>query len=259
MLMSSLHSVVVGSNVSASGGAQLRYAERDAISLRDGLTSQRLYDSVIQYIHIGKHTAQEVSESVSRAADSAGVEDAIVFFFAGHGMRELDEDGQQQLWLATGLRTSPMTEGAAVLLASVFDTFCNSQAKSVTIILDCCFSGQRGGRSILGPRILSMLASGRPLLRVVAPPLSGEGRVVLSASRHDQTAHETSIHRHGMFSHALLVRLAQSQRTDRVDIATVYVDVRRIVLRLTNGGQCPTMFGGDQGAELPTIRLRRTR
>jgi uncharacterized caspase-like protein len=257
--MSSLHSIVVGSNVTALGGAQLRYAERDAVALRDGITSQRLYDSVIQYTHIGRHAAQEVSVSVARATDSAGTEDAIMFFFAGHGLRELDDNDQQQLWLATGLRTNATTEGAAVLLADIFDTFCKSRAKSVTVILDCCFSGQQGGRSILGPRILSMLASGRPLLRVATPALSGEGRVVLSASRHDQTAHETSIHRHGMFSHALLMRLGQSQRADRVDIASVYVDVRRVVLRLTNGGQCPTLFGGDQGAELPTIRLRRTR
>lgn len=104
-----------------------------------------------------------------------------------------------------------------------------------------------------------MLATGRPLLRVVTPPLSGEGRVVLSASRHDQTAHETSVYRHGMFSHALLTRLGQWQRSDRVDVASLYVDTRRTVLRMTNGGQCPTLFGGDQGAELPTIRLRSAR
>ena len=257
--MGALYGIVIGANAAALGGVQLRYAERDASVFCGSLTSQRLYDSVKLYSHIGKHTAQELSESVTRVADSAGSDDAVVLFFAGHGIRELDEVSEQQLWLATGLRTRATTDGAAVLLADVCDTLSQSQAKGVVILLDCCFSGQHGGRSILGPRILSMLADGRPLLRVATPSLSGEGRVVLSASRHDQTAHETSIHRHGMFSHALLARLGQWQRSDRVDVASLYVDVRRTVLRMTNGGQCPTLFGGDQGAELPTLRLRSAR
>jgi helicase len=254
--MRSLYGIIAGANGAALGGTQLRFAERDASVLYDGLGSQRLYDSVKVYSHIGKYAAEELSESVSRTADSTGADDAVMFFFAGHGVREVNESGEQQLWLSAGLQTRDTVTGSAVLLPEIIDTLSQSQAKCVVILLDCCFSGLHGGRSVLGPRMLSMLADGRPLVQLATPPLSGEGRVVLAASRHDQEARETGIHRHGMFSYALLEHLGQWERADSVDVASLYVEVRRMVLRLTNGAQCPTLFGGDQGAELPTLRLR---
>ena len=256
--MGSLHGIVVGTNGAALGGAQLRYAERDASVLCDGLSSQRLYDSVKVHAHIGQYAAGRPPESVSRTAASASQDDAVLFFFAGHGVREVNESGEQQLWLSAGLQTRDTIDGAAVLLPEILDTLSDSQAKCVVILLDCCFSGLHGGRSVLGPRMLSMLADGRPLVRLATPPLSGEGRVVLAASRHDQEARETGIRRHGMFSYALLEQLGQWEQADSVDVASLYVEVRRMVLHMTNGAQCPTLFGGDQGAELPTLRLRST-
>jgi len=254
-----LNCVIVGANAAGPGGAPLRYAERDALVLCESLTSQRLYESVALHTHIGRHAASEILNSVIKTAQAAGPQDSIIFFYAGHGIREFDEEKGQQLLLAAGLGARVTGQDFAVPLAQVFDLLSGSHAKCVVILLDCCFSGQPGGRSVLGPKILSMLASGRPLLQVPAPPLPGEGRVVLSASRHDEPAREARKYRHGIFSYALLSELGQaerSERTDRIDVASLYVDVRRTVLQKTNGSQCPTLSGGDQGAELPTFRLR---
>lgn len=255
--MSALHAICVGSNVASTNGATLRFAERDAQQFRDRLNSQQLYADLAETSLVGSYSAAELRASISSVTAEVSESDSVLFYYAGHGMRELDPvDGSEQLWLCCGLKTGKQPSGSAVPLAEIFDSLARSSAASVVVILDCCFSGAQGGRSVLGPDVLRLLATGRPLLRAAAPPLPGHGRVALTASKHDQPAYESALHRHGVFTHALLERLSRG-RGKGVDLATVLVDVRTAVLRSTKGQQCPSWFGGDEGMELPTLVDRR--
>lgn len=221
------------------------------------LLNQTLYEKQSIEPLIGRYGPEEVRRAIALADSKAAPGDMVVIYFAGHGLREVDDHGSSQLWLCAALRTGAGAglAGVAVALDQTFDELSDSSASAILVILDCCFAGQVDGRSVLGPNAIRMLAVGRPFPRFVPPELAGEGRAVMSASLKTQEANESSSLRHGIFTHALLARLAHG-RGRGVALATAFADVRNTVLRLSGGRQCPTLFGGDAGLELPHLPER---
>lgn len=158
----------------------------------------------------------DIPESVSRSAIRKCLEDAfrgfdgdVVFYFSGHGAIAeaggfiVTQDGQN------GDIGIPMDE--ILLLAN------KSSAKSVLLILDCCFSGNLGNPASLQASHLKPLQ--KALLR--------EGVTILAASKPSETVAE--IAGHGVFTDLVIGALSggAADVRGRVSAASIYAYVEQ--------------------------------
>jgi hypothetical protein len=255
--MRTLAAVVVGTNAPLDGGHDaLRFAEADAHRFADSLAEQDLYEELNLYRFIGgSFRNDEVTAVITevRESDSA---DAIVFFFAGHGIVEAADDGGECLYLSVPTVDLDDLEGSAIDLHQLVRDL--DERETVCLILDCCFSGHHGGRSILGHNYLTRRQAGRKIARRRLPEFVGEGNLVLAACGRDQKAAEVSALRHGVFTYALCDVLS-SQKDASVQVSQAHAAVTRQVLDLTSHQQCPSIHGRDHGAVLPSFRKKKGR
>lgn len=115
----------------------------------------------------------------------------LLFFFAGHGA--------QTPWGAELVTQDAIENSLGVSMNDLITLANDSAARSVTIILDCCFSGDAGNTaSLQSGAIAESFRIGRALLR--------ENVTIMAASRATEPAKE--IAGHGAFTRILLDGLA---------------------------------------------------
>ena len=120
---------------------------------------------------------------------SANENDVAIIFFAGHGT----PDGRLVLF---DTRISDLSN-SALSMTELADQFKRSDARIVLCILDCCFSGQAPARVIeLGPR-----PRGAAFGLV---EIAGEGRILITACKGDESAWEQPGSGHGLLTHAVI-------------------------------------------------------
>jgi hypothetical protein len=111
----------------------------------------------------------------------------LLFYFAGHGA--------QSPWGADLVTQDFKTHSLAVSMNDVLTLANDSSARSVTLILDCCFSGDTGNPpGLQSTGVEEAFRLGKTLLR--------ENVTVLAASRSMETSAE--LDGHGVFTRALL-------------------------------------------------------
>lgn len=229
---------------------QLDFARADADSFCRALSTQTLYEAADVLLSAPNLTSSQIRDLLNERARSCQATDCVVFLFSGHGLLEEDSPGEDCLYLVCD-QTDPASPNATALpLDATIRTLEESPANIAVCFLDCCFSGY-GGKSILGPRSLRKLRTGRQL-SIPRPRIGGYGRVVLAASGRDEVARETSASRHGVFTAALLAGLTVPAARS-IPLAALYNDVQRRVMEATAGQQCPSLYGGDHGIHLPTV------
>lgn len=174
-----------------------------------------------------------VEQVLDQTLDAASEDDIVLLTFAGHGTPD------HRLVLHDSSNAD--VPGTTISMASIADRFRRSRAKVVLLILDCCFSGGAPARVVefgLVPRDV-----GTPLKDV-----SGDGRVLLAASSHDQEALEDPQTRHGLFTQAILTCLLEADGP--VNLAAL-VDKTFSLVRATAAQfgyvQTPVMFGHIEG------------
>ncbi|MSQ66095.1 MAG: hypothetical protein EXR37_07135 [Limnohabitans sp.] len=135
---------------------------------------------------------------------NAGTTDVYVFF-SGHGlMRESDK---QYYWLPQDVNTD-LLEDTGINQKSVLALLSRSGAKSVTVFMDSCFSGNtRQGLALQQHQRAVTLKAGADSL----PP----GVSILSAVSSGQIAYADEALQHGIFSHYLLKGLAGESDSNR--------------------------------------------
>ncbi len=131
-------------------------------------------------------TRPRLREHLTRLFDnSRGCE--LLFFFAGHGA--------STLWGTEFVTQDGVTDSLGVSMDDLLTLANNSPAHSVTLILDCCFSGGAGAPAVLQESgTAEAFRLSRALLR--------EGVTVLAASRPTEPAAEAA--GHGAFTRVLL-------------------------------------------------------
>ncbi|GAA5173572.1 hypothetical protein GCM10023321_75480 [Pseudonocardia eucalypti] len=122
---------------------------------------------------------QEFGDTVDAAVRAA--EDVLLVHYVGHGL--LDEHGQ--LYLATGATRRP-TDGLrrrAYAFAELREQLGPCRARTVAVVLDCCFSGSAGGLTATNglPALESFRTDGSYLLASSAP---GEVSIAPDGARH---------------------------------------------------------------------------
>ncbi|MCR3752678.1 caspase family protein [Lentzea californiensis] len=234
---------------------RLQFAEADAVAVAEGISTQKLHH--LQHVELitNSRSSLEIEQTIKQQISASEMSDSLLFYFAGHGMLEEVSATEQALFLVCKDTDIGDVTNTALDLARLIQMFEDARSATALIVLDCCFSGSLGGRSILGPRYLRRLQTGRPFRRKRIPTPVGAGKSVLSACGAHQEAAENSSLGHGVFTHSFLTAIT-SKTSSSMSVAAVYSQVQESVLRRTDGKQCPSLYGGDHGAQIPTIRKK---
>jgi helicase len=215
-------------------------ATRDATALYS-LFSDSIKEIDAELITDHTATCSKVDAALRESLGSAGPDDTVIFFFAGHGTHDhhlvcSDTD-------ITQLSTT------TIPFHNLSKYFKESKAKAVLCILDCCFSGEAPARVLEDSPIPR-----DPSINYDA--FAGEGRLLLAASNFDEPAYETPGSGHGLLTKAL-IDIFQSEQ-DFISLPTAMDKVLAVVraeAAKMGVSQTPVFFGNITGGlTLPTLK-----
>lgn len=236
----SLKAIFIGINRYAHRDINdLSGAKWDAIALH-ALFSDSIPDLQAHSLIDDGATLAAVREALSCALREAAVDDQVVISFSGHGSRD------HRLVLHD---SEPGNQGSMLAMAELGELFRASPAKSVLLVLDCCFSGEAPAR------VLDQTPAARSELDY-RQLFVGAGRVLIAASSPTEPAWEHGGKGHGLLTKAIMDVLTEARgpvdvgvAMDRV-MATVRAEAERI-------GQSQTPFlinYVEGGLTLPALR-----
>lgn len=234
----------------------LQFAEADAAAIYSVFQSQNLYRDIESEILNPAATAPFICEMVKSYSEGCSSTDCLMFYFAGYGLTEEDVNGIERLYLICNDTDLAHPDLTAIRLDVILKHLEDSKANIAVALLDCCFSGY-GGRSIIGPKTLRKIQTGRSV-SVPIPIVRGYGRLVLAACGRNEKALESPVYCHGLFTAALIEALSPNSIERSIAIASLYHLIQTRVLQMSRGKQCPSMYGGDHGAHLPTSQKGRS-
>ncbi len=123
-------------------------------------------------------------------------ESDVVVFYSGHGVPGLRDRRGYLLPVDAELRTAEIDGFPLDLL---YANLAKSEARSVTVYLDACFSGESAG-GVLLPNVSGLMVTPRL-------PAAAGGLTVMAAARGDQVASWDAEAKHGLFTRHLLEAL----------------------------------------------------
>ena len=134
-------------------------------------------------------------ETAFQELENCDPNDTVVISFSGHG-----SESHELITYDADVRNLPAT---AIPLDELTRWFSRIPAKRLIILLDCCFSGG------MGAKVLRVEAVPRRLSSVEAQlaQMSGEGRLIITASAANEPAWENPRTGHGYFTHFFLEAL----------------------------------------------------
>jgi Caspase domain len=197
-----LHVLAVG--VDQYGGGQngglpnLNFAAADAASIADqlGRGQSRAYARVnVTRLINAQASRAAILASLRQLAASAGPDDAVVLYLAGHG---LSTRAGQWSYGAFGAERQRV-EATGVSSVDIEEALRPSRVRRVAIMIDACFAGAGAGA----------FASQRATYqRVLADVSRAAGLTIIAAARDDAAALELRSLGHGAFTYAVLQALA---------------------------------------------------
>lgn len=195
----------------------LSCARRDAAALHGLFTDS-----------MGGETALLTDEQATRVAieeefrrlEDAAPDDVVVVAFSGHGSETHE---------LVAYDTDPYDiPGTSIPLTTLGEWCARISCRRLLIVLDCCFSGGMGAKALqVDARERSLESVDAELNRI-----SGEGRVVLTASGPTQPAWESSRFGHGFLTYYLIEALrgpAEIREGDRIGLLRLLDYVSRRV------------------------------
>jgi len=185
----------------------------------------------------------------TRLRRSAGKEDTVIIYLAGHGAMESDSsspdgDGLEKYILPYNADPKDLYS-SAMPMREIAQIFQRISSDRLILITDMCYSGATGGRTVPVPGIRANI-SGAFLERISR----GRGRVVLTAGDANEVTVERDDLRHGVFTYFLLEGLRGKADADGNGIITVdevyrYVSIK--VPQATGQAQHPVRKGETKG------------
>jgi hypothetical protein len=180
---------------------------------------------------------------------SAGRDDTVIIFLAGHGATEKDSsspdgDGLEKYILPHNADPTDLYS-SAMPMSEVARIFQRISSDRLVFIGDTCYSGASGGRTILagGTRVTVSSAFLERLSQ-------GKGRVIITASDANEVSAEKDELKHGVFTYYLLEGLRGKADLDAdgaITIDEVYRYVSMKVPQATEQGQHPVKKGETTG------------
>lgn len=249
--------VVIGNrSYGVAGTPNVDYALRDAAVMRQYLEKTLGYDPK-NILYVENATYASFAQLFGREGDPKGKlsnyvvsgKSQVFVYYVGHGAPDPESgdayfvpvDADPQFLKNSGYR-----------LQTFYDNLAKLPAKSITVVLDSCFSGNSaGGMLFKGVSSISLKA------RAVAAPAQ---MTVFASSRDDQMSNWYDEKRHSLYTYYFLKGLggeADADRNRKVTVAEMerYLDaeVPRMARRLKGAAQAP-QTAGDRSIVLTELQ-----
>ena len=180
---------------------------------------------------------------------SAGKDDTVIIFLAGHGATEQDPsspdgDGLEKYILPYNADPKDLY-ASALPMSEVARIFQRISSERLVFIGDTCYSGASGGRTIFAGGTRANV-SGAFLERLS----QGKGRVIITASDANEVSAEKDELKHGVFTYYFLEGLRGKADLDKDGVITVDELYRYVSMKVppaTGQNQHPVMKGETTG------------
>ena len=217
---------------------ELSCARRDAMAFH-ALFSDTLGEGA-ELLVDEQATRTAIEEHFERLA-SCTEDDVVVVAFSGHGSETHE--------LVAHDADPTNLKDTCVPLDTLTEWFARIPARRLVCILDCCFSGE------MGAKVLKVELTPRSMASVEArlDRLSGEGRLIITASRATEPAWENRKVGHGLLTYHLLEALQGAEEVRQAGKISVYRLLEYVTRRVTDGAgllghpQNPTLRGTIDG------------
>lgn len=237
------------------------YAKRDAEMVKQYLIKALGYreQNIVALLN-DRATRSQIEARLEQwlPKQTTGNSDAEVFvYYGGHGA---PDPNTSQAFLVPYDGDPAFLETTAYPLTRLYTSLSELSARSVTVVMDSCFSGA-GGRSI-------MAKGARPMrISVENPVLVAENMVVLSAAAGNQISSALPEKRHGLFTYYFLKGLqgeADANKDGTIEVGELYGYLKPQVeaaARRMNVEQSPQLLPDTdllgERAKRAIIRLKR--
>jgi uncharacterized caspase-like protein len=170
---------------------------------------------------------------------SAGKDDTVIIFLAGHGATEKDTtspdgDGLEKYILPHNADPKDLYT-TALPMGEIARIFQRISSERLVFISDTCYSGASGGRTI--PVVGTRMNVSGAFLEMLS---QGKGRVILTASDANEVSAEKDELKHGVFTYYLLEGLRGKADFDKDGVITVDEVYRYVSIKV------PQATGQDQ-------------
>ena len=186
-------------------------------------------------------------------ARSAGKDDTVIVYFAGHGAPEVDPRGVEKDGLAKYLIPSDADPddlfSTALPMDDLQTIFDRIEAERVVAFLDSCYSGAGGGRTFASKKTRAVNVDDLFLDRLTR----SKGRVIITAARSNEVSIELPDLGHGVFTYYLTEGLKGAGDLNRdgiVSLQELYEYVQQQVVqksRAVGGQHAPAVQGRGGG------------
>ena len=234
---------------------KLRWTAKDASDFAALLKGPgKFADKNVQVLLDKGASIAEIRRGIGWLRENANPDDLVVLYFASHGSpREIDPNGVSYIIAndTKGTSSADLYATSLQMVDLVEDLNREIKARRVVVFLDTCFSGDAlskqqsaaTSRAIRPPRVEFSAALNQ--LR------SGVGRVVITASRHNEESWESSTLQNGHFTYHLIQVLKKQAEKPLKDIFPVLeTQVTESVRREHGKDQHPVMHTTEQGGEI---------
>jgi hypothetical protein len=143
-------------------------------------------------------TKQAILRELNWLANSVGSDDTAIVFFSGHGGRR-SMQAEEQCFLCPVEASLLNVEQTCITGSELTALLRTIKSARLLVLLDTCYSGGIGE-----PRHNNAGAMAGLTSRDVDTLIEGNGRIIMSASRPDESAWELSGMRNGLFTNYLL-------------------------------------------------------
>ncbi len=245
-----LWAVVVGIN-SYPNIRPLKYAVADARAFYDLLVTGNQVPAENVFLLLNEQATLPALRSAlgTKVKNSAGADDMVIIYFAGHGATERDMmspdgDGLEKYLLPYEADPNDLY-ASALPMREVAHIFHRIRSERLVFLADACYSGASGGRTVSVSGVRANL-SDRFLERLAG----GKGKVIITASSANEVSVEKDELGHGVFTYYLLQGLGGPADTDADGLVTVdevYRYVSEKVPAATGQEQHPVKKGSVEG------------
>ena len=204
----------------------LRYAREDAREIYNILTDPKYGDIPKENVKLlldEQATIGEIRSAMGTyLARNAAEDDMVCVYFAGHGSPELDptgkaDDNMKKFIVPYDAKKDDLF-GYGLSMDDIGEIFDRIKSKRVVFFIDSCYSGAAGGRSISRSDIV---AKNITISEKFLEQLSGEGRIIITASKPDELSLETDELKHGIFTYYLAEGLKGKADLNEDGVVTV--------------------------------------
>jgi len=236
----------------------LSYAAKDATEFFELFTGnvgeigykKLLVDSEATLTQIRTALGSELQQEVKE-------EDALFFFYSGHGATSENNDNKSLAHFLLPFDATQDITSSSISVSYLREVFDKLPCKIKLAFIDSCFSGAiNNSKGYSKPQIKALKE-----LKTFSNTVTGVGSLVFSASKEDETAIEDPENENGLFTHFLLAEMQKEREGEQFAMLDTFTPIAQQVTERAkkkyNHTQTPTLNSHLEGIlYLPPFRKR---